>query len=83
MVQAERSLYNSMVSDAKTTCRDSGLATLEPSAPCSRKMTMHYSFDYAQQVHLPSNPQQPGPIYFWCQENVPCLGFAVRECLGK
>ena len=25
---------------------------------------MHYSFDYAQQVHLPSNPQQPGPIYF-------------------
>ena len=25
---------------------------------------MHYSYDYAQQVHYPSNPQQPGPIYF-------------------
>lgn len=25
---------------------------------------MHYSFDYAQQVHFPSNPMQPGPIYF-------------------
>ena len=25
---------------------------------------MHYSFDYAQQVHYPSNPMQPGPIYF-------------------
>lgn len=25
---------------------------------------MHYSYDYAQQVHIPSNPQQPGPIYF-------------------
>ena len=25
---------------------------------------MHYSFDYAQQVHHPSNPMQPGPIYF-------------------
>ena len=25
---------------------------------------MHYSFDYAQQVHIPSNPMQPGPIYF-------------------
>lgn len=25
---------------------------------------MHYSFDYAQQVHIPSNPLQPGPIYF-------------------
>ena len=27
-------------------------------------VTVHYSFDYAQQVHIPSNPMQPGPIYF-------------------
>ena len=25
---------------------------------------MHISFDHAQQVHYPSNPQQPGPAYF-------------------
>jgi hypothetical protein len=25
---------------------------------------MHYSFDYAQQVNIPCNPMQPGPIYF-------------------
>ena len=25
---------------------------------------MHYSFDFAQQVQLPSEPTQPGPIYF-------------------
>ena len=31
---------------------------------CSFAGTMHYSFDYAQQVHIPSNPLQPGPIYF-------------------
>ena len=31
---------------------------------CSLDMTMHYSFDFAQQVHVPSNPMQPGPIYF-------------------
>ena len=31
---------------------------------CTLDKTMHYSFDYAQQVHIPSNPQQPGPIYF-------------------
>ena len=31
---------------------------------CSSETTMHYSFDYAQQVHIPSNPMQPGPIYF-------------------
>ena len=24
----------------------------------------HYSFDYAQQVHFPSNPMQPGPKFF-------------------
>ena len=25
---------------------------------------MHYSFDYAQQIHYPYNDQQPGPAYF-------------------
>ena len=25
---------------------------------------MHYSYDYAQPVHYPSNPLQPSPIYF-------------------
>ena len=33
---------------------------------------MHYSFDFAQQVHFPFNSQQPGPIFFkmwlvWCK----------------
>ena len=32
--------------------------------PCSLLGRMHYSYDYAQQVHYPSNPLQPGPIYF-------------------
>ena len=26
--------------------------------------TVHYSFDFAQQVHYPHNPLQPGPMYF-------------------
>lgn len=25
---------------------------------------LHYSFDFAQQFHFPSDPFQPGPIYF-------------------
>ena len=25
---------------------------------------VHYSFDFAQQVHYPDNPLQPGPMYF-------------------
>ena len=32
-------------------------------APVS-SIKVHYSFDYAQQVHYPSDPLQPGPIYF-------------------
>ena len=32
--------------------------------PCSLQQPMHYSFDMAQQVHYPSDPLQPGPIYF-------------------
>ena len=30
----------------------------------SNEITVHYSFDFAQQVHYPSDPQQPGPVYF-------------------
>ena len=36
----------------------------EAHEPCSFNGTMHYSFDYAQQVNFPSNPMQPEPIYF-------------------
>ena len=34
-------------------------------APASNAISVHYSFDFAQQVHYPSNSLQPaGPIYF-------------------
>lgn len=36
----------------------------ESNDACSLNATMHYSFDFAQQIHIPSNPMQPGPIYF-------------------
>ena len=32
--------------------------------PCPYNGTVHYSYDYAQQLHYPYNPNQPGPIYF-------------------
>ena len=35
-------------------------------AACSYAGICHYSVDFAQQVHFPSNPLQPGPIYFKC-----------------
>ncbi|ELT89668.1 hypothetical protein CAPTEDRAFT_217262 [Capitella teleta] len=63
-VHEERALYQAKTQDAKLTCQREGIFGFERSAPYSRLMSMHYSFDYAQQVHLPSNPMQPGPIYF-------------------
>ena len=64
LVDVERRLYNEMVGGAKKVCFDRQLTELDGGAACRRQMVMHYSFDYAQQVHLPSDPQQPGPIYF-------------------
>ena len=58
--------------------------------------SMHYSFDFAQQVHYPANPRQPGPIYFLvprkcglfgiCCEGVgQQVNFLIDEgsCIGK
>ena len=40
---------------------------------------MHYSFNYAQQVHLPSNPMQPGPIYFKVPRKVGIFGVCCES----
>ena len=65
-VQVEREFYRKTCSDAATTFSHTDADTNfnETHEPCSFSGTMHYSLDYAQQVHFPSNPMQPGPIYF-------------------
>ena len=61
----EREIYNSAVDASKDFLkRHATISLLSGNRPCSLKGTVHYSYDYAQQVHYPSNPQQPGPIYF-------------------
>ena len=60
-VNEEREMYREMVKVSKETIGDE---ELRPHAPCSTDVKAHYSFDYAQQVHFPSNPLQPGPMYF-------------------
>ena len=64
MVHLARSFYNEMVKGTKQTCEQAKLVDFCRSAPCSRQISMHSSFDFAQQVHLPSDPLQPGPLYF-------------------
>ena len=39
---------------------------------------MHYSFDYAQNVQYPSNPQQPGPAYFKSARKCGIFGIACE-----
>ena len=84
IVQIERSYYKTKCDDCR---RDiishfsSGdefqpppLASHTPAN--SRDITAHYSFDYAQQVHYPSDPMQPGPIYFLTPRK--CAVFGVN-----
>ena len=63
-VDGERQLYRQMTSDAKAVVQQQGLRQLQPTPANSGDFAMHHSFDFAQQVHLPSNAAQPGPLYF-------------------
>ena len=54
MASQERQVYNSECTMAKEKLLES---PLNPSS-------VHVSFDYAQQIHFPSSPQQVGPLYF-------------------
>lgn len=71
-VQKERSLYRYVVDASKRDVKQrytiEGVFT-PPTMDCrlpenSNDLTVHYSFDFAQQVHYPSDPLQPGPVYF-------------------
>ena len=69
LVTQERSLYKEALDESKRQTQVDFLLEGKPPqhatiAPASDNITVHYSFDFAQQVHYPSNPLQPGPIYF-------------------
>lgn len=51
LVSKERKFYKDTIKQSKTNFE-------------TEKTCVHYSFDMAQQIHIPSNPLQPGPIYF-------------------
>ena len=60
--KSERHYYRQQVEKCRETWKL--LSDRIPGKPNSRELTMHISFDYAQQVLFPYNPQQPGPAYF-------------------
>ena len=73
----ERSLYNSVCEEAKRSV--SSDTALGPHDPCSFESVCHYSFDFAQQVHYPCNPQQPGPIFFKTPRKCGLFGVSVES----
>lgn len=90
IVQKECSLYNDMVHTAKQTVHKKNIIDLSARFPISRDFCMHYSFDFAQQVHYLSDPLQPGPVYFLllriCCESLPRqVSYLADEgmCSGK
>ena len=50
----ECTFYQNMVKDAKAAYTAAGCPPLGPDPTCSTDFAVHLSFDYAQQVHLPS-----------------------------
>ena len=68
-----------MVNDAKAAyTAAAGCPPLGPHPPCSTDFAVHLSFDYAQQVHLPSFPMQPGPLYFLVPRKVGIFGVCME-----
>jgi len=65
-VQTERVLYRKVCEEAKCSFKavEDQIDLDECHESCSLTTEKHYSFDFAQQVHIPSNPMQPRPIYF-------------------
>jgi len=80
LVQNERKHYSTVIEMCKK----------QPNCPielgehlvCSFTGNMHISFDFAQQIHLPFDSQQVGPIYFLTGYKVALFGIAV-EPVGK
>ncbi len=71
-VQLERTYYRSICNECRQDVRSFFVSNGEFSPPLphtlipanTNNIKVHYSFDYAQQVHFPSDPLQPGPIFF-------------------
>ena len=60
--KTEKEFYHGVCSQAKQDAE--GVKQLVKKQPVTFEGLGHYSMDFAQQVHFPSNPLQPGPIYF-------------------
>lgn len=78
----QRSHYTLQCQNAQEVAAAHNLKDFCKSTPNSLPATFHYSFDFAQQVHYPANPMQPGPIYFKVPRRCQIFGIHA-EGIGK
>lgn len=76
----ERNYYQQVCKESKDSLPEELL--LGCHAPCSYDGMMHYSMDFAQQIHYPSDPLQSGPMYFKTARKCGIFGVAC-EALPK
>lgn len=76
----EREFYKRIIADSRKSVVPYNVTKNQPR--CSAPFNIHLSFDMAQQVHIPSNPLQPGPIYFLTPYRVAIFGL-MNDTLNK
>ena len=79
IAKMERNYYRNQCEQARD-CYPEDFTPYTPSIPCSFNGIAHYSWDYAQQIHYPANPQQPGPIYFKTPRKCSIFGISNDAC---
>lgn len=94
-VKKERECYQNDVSECKKFLHGKSLVSeLTVRKALTYIGKIHYSFDYAQQIHIPHSSQQAGPIYFLTPYKVGLFGVAcepankmviyiIPECLAS
>lgn len=71
-VTKERSYYTTVLQQVKEALPHNLVLGQHPA--CSYDGTVHYSFDFVQQILYQSDPLQPGPIYFKTQRKCGLFG---------
>ena len=87
VVNMERSHYKGILEECKASVHSHFTVdgNFSPPPPLSQTpantvdIKAHYSFDYAQHVHYPSDPLQPGPIYFLTPRKCKIFGVSCES----
>ena len=80
-VSMERAFYQQICKKTKDTL-PAGM-DIGRHDPCSYDVVMQYSMDFAQQVHYPSDPLQPVPVYFKTPRKCAIFGVACEALLKQ